>query len=73
MLQDITATVHNPSAMIMTNTNGLTGMARIFLSVKAFCEFFCGEEIDNRVPSIYFDLESRLKGEIDLVKMGWMK
>jgi len=48
------------------------GMARIFLSVKAFCEFFCGEEIDSRVPSVYFDLGSRLKGEIDLVKMGWV-
>lgn len=47
-------------------------MARIFLSVKAFCEFFCGETIDNRVPSVYFDLESRLKGEIDLVKMEWV-
>jgi hypothetical protein len=47
-------------------------MARIFLSVKAFCEFFCGKEIDSRVPPVYFDLESRLKGEIDLVKMGWM-
>jgi hypothetical protein len=46
-------------------------MARIFLSVKAFCQFFCGEDIDSRVPSVYFDIESRLRGDIDLVKMGW--
>ena len=43
-------------------------MARIFLSVKAFCEYFCGEKIDSRVPSVYFDLETRLKGEFDFAK-----
>ena len=46
----------------------ILGMARIFLSVKAFCEFFCGEEIDSRVPPVYFDLDSRLKGHLDLQK-----
>jgi hypothetical protein len=48
------------------------GMARIFLSVKAFCQYFCGEKVDSCVPSAYFNLESRLKEEIDLVKMGWI-
>lgn len=47
-------------------TGNQLGMARIFLSVKAFCEFLCGEDIDSRVPSKYFDIKSRLKGEIDL-------
>jgi hypothetical protein len=48
-------------------------MARIFLSVKAFCEFFCGETIDSRVPSVYFNLEERLIEQIDLVKTGWVE
>jgi len=51
----------------------MTGMARIFLSVKALCEYVCGEVVDERVPEVYFDLESRLAGEIDLVKMGFGK
>jgi len=46
------------------------GMARIFLSVKALCQYMWGEEIDQRVPEVYFDLESRLGDEIDLVKLG---
>ena len=69
------ATVHNSSYIRdfpMSLTDFQLGMARIFLSVKAFCQYFCGEEIDSRVPSAYFNLESRLKGEIDLVKMGWI-
>jgi hypothetical protein len=46
-------------------------MARIFLSVKAFCQYLHGEEIDSRVPKVYFELERRLKDPIDLVKTGW--
>ncbi|KAF4502179.1 Gamma-glutamylputrescine oxidoreductase [Fusarium agapanthi] len=42
------------------------GMARIFLSCKAFCEKFLGEPTDPRVPITYFDLTSRLKDPIDL-------
>ncbi|WYZ43391.1 hypothetical protein EsH8_VI_001090 [Colletotrichum jinshuiense] len=42
------------------------GMARVFLSTKAFCELFLDEEIDARVPVPYFNLEDRLKEPIDL-------
>lgn len=51
----------------------LVGMARIFLAVKALCQYMCGEDIDERVPRVYFDLERRTKGEIDLVKLGFVK
>ncbi|RBA16415.1 hypothetical protein FPRO05_11750 [Fusarium proliferatum] len=48
------------------------GMARIFLSCKAFCEEFLGEATDPRVPTTYFDLTSRLKDPIDLEIMDNM-
>ncbi|RKL33615.1 hypothetical protein BFJ72_g9839 [Fusarium proliferatum] len=48
------------------------GMARIFLSCKAFCEEFLGEATDPRVPNTYFDLTSRLKDPIDLEIMDNM-
>jgi hypothetical protein len=41
-------------------------MARIFLCVQALCQYVYGEKIDDRVPRVYFDLESRLKEEISL-------
>ncbi|OHE94329.1 hypothetical protein CORC01_10376 [Colletotrichum orchidophilum] len=46
------------------------GMARVFLSTKAFCELFLGQEIDSRVPSPYFDLDSRLREPVDLSTVG---
>ncbi|KAI3544489.1 hypothetical protein CSPX01_05614 [Colletotrichum filicis] len=46
------------------------GMARVFLSTKAFCDLFLGQAIDPRVPSPYFDLESRLREPVDMSKVG---
>ncbi|KAL2877900.1 hypothetical protein SGCOL_006850 [Colletotrichum sp. CLE4] len=46
------------------------GMARVFLSTKAFCELFLGQKVDPRIPSPYFDLESRLKDPVDMSKVG---
>jgi hypothetical protein len=45
-------------------------MARIFLSVKGLCALFCKEKINERIPGTYFDLKSRLVGEIDLLRMA---
>ncbi|KAF4773926.1 hypothetical protein HER10_EVM0006669 [Colletotrichum scovillei] len=46
------------------------GMARVFLSTKAFCDLFLGQAIDPRVPLPYFDLESRLREPVDMSKVG---
>ncbi|KXH66313.1 hypothetical protein CSAL01_06816, partial [Colletotrichum salicis] len=46
------------------------GMARVFLSTKAFCELFLGQKVDPHIPLPYFDLESRLKDPVNMFRVG---
>ena len=51
--------VPGKSGQFISAGYGGSGMARAFLCSKALCQLIRGEEIDNRVPSLYFDLEKR--------------